>query len=86
MESKAHTILAVNVSFFVTTWIAVLLRVYVRVAVIKSFGFDDTLMLITLLLFTAYLICQLGGLAHGTGHHMVDLDPHQALIALKVRL
>ncbi|KAI9685062.1 MAG: hypothetical protein M1822_005454 [Bathelium mastoideum] len=50
---------------------------------IKSFGVDDSLMLITLLFFTAYLICQLGGLMHGTGRHMADLEPREAKMALK---
>ncbi|KAL9076649.1 MAG: hypothetical protein Q9157_003596 [Trypethelium eluteriae] len=50
---------------------------------LKSFGTDDILMIVTLVLFTAYLVCQLGGLANGTGHHMVDLEPHKAMIALK---
>ena len=84
MESRAPSILAVNILFFVLTWIAVLLRVYVRASMLSSFGVDDGLMVITLLFFTSYLICQLGGLAHGTGRHMSDLAPAQALIALRV--
>lgn len=84
MESKVHAILAVNILFFTITWITVSLRIYVRAGLLKSFGLDDILMVVTLLLFTAYLICQLGGLAHGTGRHMVDLEPDQARIALEV--
>ncbi|KAI9686309.1 MAG: hypothetical protein M1820_010652 [Bogoriella megaspora] len=83
MESKAHIILVVNVLFFVLTWFTASLRVYVRAILLKSFGRDDFLMILTLLSFTVYLVAQLGGLAHGTGRHMADLEPHQAMIALK---
>jgi hypothetical protein len=39
---------AVAIVFLVTSWLAVLLRVYVRGVMTKSFGIDDTLAVITL--------------------------------------
>ena len=51
---------------------------------IKAFGNDDTAMLVTLAFFTIYLICQLGGVAHGTGRHRADLLDSEAQTALKV--
>ena len=85
MESRVHSILAVNILFFSITWITVSLRAYVRTVLLKSFGLDDSLMVATLVLFTGYLICQLGGLVHGTGRHVADLEPDQIMIALRVR-
>lgn len=51
---------------------------------IKSFGRDDWAMCGVLVLFTAYLTCQLGGVAHGTGQHRSALTDANAQIALSV--
>lgn len=40
-------------------------------------------MLITLLLFTAYLTCQFGGVAHGSGKHRSEITNENAEIALR---
>jgi hypothetical protein len=85
IPSKKNEILAINLSFFALSWIAVGLRIWVRTSIIKAFGRDDWTMLATQLLFTGYLICQLGGLAHGTGRHLKDLEYAEAEIALMVR-
>lgn len=75
--------LAINVVFFVLTWIIMMLRVYTRAYLIKSFGRDDWSMLAALLLFTGYLICQLGGVAYGTGRHDEDLTALDRMRALR---
>lgn len=41
-------------------------------------------MLVTLLFFTAYLICQLGSLAHGNGRHRATMTDATAQIGLMV--
>ena len=41
-------------------------------------------MLLTQLFFTAYLVCQLGGVAYGTGQHLSDLKAPDAQKALAV--
>ncbi|KAJ4358778.1 uncharacterized protein N0V89_003362 [Didymosphaeria variabile] len=51
-------------------------------AIVKGFGLDDKLMVVTLAFFTAYLACQLGGAAHGTGQHRSALTDEQAQTAL----
>lgn len=81
LESRAT--LGVNIAFLVLSWIAVSLRIFVRAGMLRNFGSDDWTMLITQLLFSAYLIAQLGGIVHGTGQHLVDLDPADAELALK---
>lgn len=40
---------------------------------IKSFGRDDVAMIVTLLLFTAYLSCQAAAVTHGVGRHRKDI-------------
>jgi hypothetical protein len=49
---------------------------------VKSFGLDDQLMVATLFLFTAYLICQLGGAVHGSGRRRETLTDDEAQTAL----
>jgi hypothetical protein len=47
-EDRGPQAAAVAIVFLVTSWLAVLLRVYVRGVMTKSFGIDDTLAVITL--------------------------------------
>ncbi|OJD30167.1 uncharacterized protein BKCO1_6500024 [Diplodia corticola] len=83
MEDRSGQVLAVNVAFFSLTWIFMLLRVYTRAYLLKSFGSDDWSMVGALLLFTGYLICQLGGVAYGTGRRDVDIAPVDRMRALR---
>jgi hypothetical protein len=50
---------------------------------VKAFGVDDYTMVCTLALFTAYLVCQIFGYAHGTGRHRAVLTDESAQTALK---
>lgn len=84
MPDRSAPIWGVGIAFFVLTWIAVGLRIFVRAGMIKSFGRDDWTMLGTQLLNTAYLASQLGGLVYGTGRHLEDLEPERAEKALSV--
>lgn len=81
LESRAT--LGVNITFLILSWIFVSLRVFVRAFMLRAFGGDDWTMVFAQLLFTAYLIAQLGGIAHGTGQHLIDLTPADATTALK---
>lgn len=49
---------------------------------VKSFGLDDQLMVGTALLYSAYLVCQLGGAFHGSGVKRENLTDWQAQTAL----
>ncbi|KAL2220374.1 putative integral membrane protein [Thermoascus aurantiacus ATCC 26904] len=83
MEDRSGQVLAVNILFFVLSWLTVSLRVYVRAGMLKSFGIDDWLMVVSHLIFTAYLICQLGGVIHGTGRHVWDVKLENYVKALR---
>lgn len=85
-DGRAHQVLAVAVTFLVLSWLTVGARIWVRAGMIDQFGRDDGTMLVTQLLFTAYLICQLEGVVYGTGQHLIDLEPWRAEKALKVSL
>ncbi|OCK74960.1 hypothetical protein K432DRAFT_309581 [Lepidopterella palustris CBS 459.81] len=82
MDDRSHEVLAVAIFFLILSWVTVSLRVYVRAGMLKSFGLDDWIMVLTLLLFTVYLACQIGGVIYGTGRHIANLKPQNAEKAL----
>ena len=46
-ELKSYTMLSISAVFMTISAVALILRVYVRGAMIRSFGWDDWLMLVT---------------------------------------
>ncbi|KAL8376098.1 hypothetical protein RB595_007287 [Gaeumannomyces hyphopodioides] len=84
MENRSVEVLAVAIAFFVLCWVAVLLRVYCRALVLRSLGADDFLMIVSLAVFTGYLICILLALKFGAGKHRDDVDPGDYTTALKL--
>lgn len=98
MEDRSGQVMAVAILFLILSWVTVGLRCYVRsvtfpnfydsllmiirTCIIKGFGLDDQLMVATLLFFTAYLACQMGGAVHGTGRHREVLTDESAQRAL----
>lgn len=83
-DSRAGSIWAVAIIFLIFTYVSVGLRVWVRAGTIGKFGLDDKAVIVAQVLFTAYLICQIGGLSYGTGQHLKDLDYSRAETALEV--
>lgn len=86
MEDRSQQVLAIGTTFFILAWLVVLLRIYVRAYMIKSWGIDDWVMMLALACFTVYLVSQLGGVYYGTGRLDKDLDPNDRRRALRVRL
>jgi len=82
-EDRSGSVWAVGTFFLAVTWLAVSLRVYVRGFFIKRFGIDDKTCVVAQILFTGYLICQIGGVTYGTGRHLSDLTYANAETALK---
>lgn len=66
-------------------WIAVALRLYVRVFIVKAFGWDDGWMLFAQLMHTLNSSCAIGGALTGTGRVTKDLTPGSMMMALRVR-
>ncbi|KAF2702692.1 hypothetical protein K504DRAFT_394103 [Pleomassaria siparia CBS 279.74] len=50
---------------------------------VKGFGLDDRLMVVTLFFYTAYLASQLGGALHGTGQKRANISDEDAQTALR---
>ncbi|KAI6854616.1 hypothetical protein KC323_g8703 [Hortaea werneckii] len=81
-SSEQREVFAVAILFTILTCIAVGLRVWVRAGMLHSFGCDDWAMLATQFFFIVYLVCQFGGVYHGTGVHLSELEPQAAETAL----
>ncbi|PTB39269.1 uncharacterized protein TrAFT101_007944 [Trichoderma asperellum] len=83
MADRSGQMLVLNIIFMTLTTITVALRVYCRGWVVRSFGVDDHLMVVTWISFTAYLISQQFGLSYGTGKSrdlLTDSDNRNALL------
>ncbi|KAI5468168.1 hypothetical protein BGZ63DRAFT_346594 [Mariannaea sp. PMI_226] len=83
MEDRSRQMFVLNIIFIIVTTITVSLRIYCRGWIVKSFGIDDYLMVVTWLSFTAYLISQQVGLSYGTGKSrdlLSDSDNRNALL------
>ncbi|EAA33496.1 hypothetical protein GE21DRAFT_5286 [Neurospora crassa] len=69
--------------FVALSTVAVLLRCYCRVIIVKQFGLDDWLTFISWFFFVFYCTFSIAGTHHGTGQHAVDLPPNELPIGLK---
>lgn len=82
MNNRSREVLAVAILFFILTWITVGLRIYVRAIMLKIWEQDDWWMVVTLLIFTVYLVFQFASTVNGTGRHSWDLNDAHARLAL----
>jgi len=86
MQPKALQLFTVTIAFLVLAWVAVCLRCFTRLKIIKAFGLDDYLMIISLLVFTVFCSCQLAGIHYGMGRHNVDVAAPDVAQALKYQI
>ncbi|GME26536.1 putative integral membrane protein [Neofusicoccum parvum] len=76
----------VTIWLLVISWVVVGLRCGVRTFLVKSFGLDDWLMLLSQALYTTWGIFLLLGTSAGLGKHMATLTPAQIVLAMKLWL
>ncbi|SPO07037.1 related to integral membrane protein [Cephalotrichum gorgonifer] len=72
VETRGPTVTAVAVSFAVISFIAIVLRLWSRVLVVKTFGTDDGLICVAVLLSWAFIACTIVAVQHGLGSRMED--------------
>ena len=84
MDNQGPKLAGVTVAFLAFSIATVLLRCYVRAFLSRSFGYDDWLILATLLLYIVYSCFVLAGVHYGTGQHAENLTAHQFSSAMKV--
>ncbi|KAI4740173.1 hypothetical protein E4T50_09394 [Aureobasidium sp. EXF-12298] len=82
-DDRSHQILGVAIAFLIPTAISTVLRVYTRTKILRSqAGRDDVGMVVAFALYLIYLVCQLSGVAHGSGKKRYLLDDHTAQTGL----
>ncbi|RTE73803.1 hypothetical protein BHE90_011763 [Fusarium euwallaceae] len=83
IENRGPELTAVCATFTTTAVIAVALRCYVRLRIVRNFGLDDWAMVGALISFLILIVFTLLGVRYGTGRHNVDLEASDAMLAMK---
>ncbi|KAF2648590.1 hypothetical protein K491DRAFT_684585 [Lophiostoma macrostomum CBS 122681] len=83
VPNRGPELLRIDVAFAITATIAVLMRCYVRLFMVKAFGIDDWLMSFSVLSFICYCSFSAVGVHYGTGHHSWDLTTENNQTAKK---
>ncbi|PWY71155.1 integral membrane protein [Aspergillus eucalypticola CBS 122712] len=74
---------AVPAVFLAVSSITVLLRCYVRLRLVKAFGWDDGLMVLAMAVYAMFCGVMIGGSLYGTGKHFADLTPSHRVTAME---
>ncbi|KAG7122388.1 Satratoxin biosynthesis SC1 cluster protein 4 like [Verticillium longisporum] len=72
-ETQGPTVIAVAAVFAVLLFFTLILRIYARVAVVKSVGPDDYLIIVAALLSWAFIACVIKSVEHGLGSHYPEV-------------
>ncbi|KAG6049441.1 hypothetical protein E4U39_006044 [Claviceps sp. Clav50 group G5] len=80
-ESNASSLVITCIVMLVTSWIAVGLRAFTRVVLMKSYQADDILMLIAQAIFTVACSIQFEGVQRGVGRHNAAFTNEDDLVA-----
>ncbi|KAJ5511514.1 hypothetical protein N7453_003617 [Penicillium expansum] len=73
LEGRSQSIFIVTTIFLGISFIAVCLRCFVRLRLVKAFGWDDTFMVCAMLLNILFAICGITGALYGIGQRSDDL-------------
>ncbi|KAL4736301.1 hypothetical protein BDV11DRAFT_194077 [Aspergillus similis] len=83
LEGRSLSIFVVTLVFLILSFISVALRCFVRLRLVRAFGWDDSLMLLAMALNILFALCGIIGARYGLGRKMVDFahapDPANAL-------
>ncbi|KAF9872592.1 hypothetical protein CkaCkLH20_10089 [Colletotrichum karsti] len=82
-ENRGPELFAVGVTLVTAAGIAIVLRCYSRICLVKNFGFDDYCMLAAMVFFALFVACALTGIHYGTGRHYWVLDAADRADAMK---
>ncbi|KAH8654834.1 hypothetical protein BGZ61DRAFT_434895 [Ilyonectria robusta] len=83
IENRGPELTAVCATFTTMAVIAVALRCYVRLRIIRNFGLDDWAMVGALVSFLILIAFTLLGVRYGTGRHYWDLKESDIVLAMK---
>ncbi|KAE8351119.1 hypothetical protein BDV28DRAFT_25488 [Aspergillus coremiiformis] len=83
VEDRSVEIRVVAAILFTLAAVATALRCYVRLVLVKAFGWDDAIMVLALGFFAMFSGSMVGGSLYGSGKHLDDLTDHQRTTAMK---
>ncbi|KAL4861337.1 hypothetical protein BDV12DRAFT_191151 [Aspergillus spectabilis] len=83
MVDRSAAVRGVAAAFLTLSSIAVILRCYVRLRIVRAFGWDDSIMILAMLFYAMYCGCMIGGSLWGTGKHLSELTPKQQTVAME---
>ncbi|KAF6809058.1 integral membrane protein [Colletotrichum sojae] len=83
IENRGPELFAVGVALVTTAGVAILLRCYVRIFLVRNFGFDDWCMIGAMIFLSLFVACALTGIHYGTGRHWWDLQTEDQVTAMK---
>ncbi|KAF2451514.1 hypothetical protein P171DRAFT_426024 [Karstenula rhodostoma CBS 690.94] len=81
--NKPSIIYGATLPFHILAWFAVALRVYTRLRIVRAPGWDDSLIIISVLFNLVSLITFYGGFHHGLGKHLYYIDPNELVTLSK---
>jgi len=84
MHDAYGILLGFTITFFVLTWTTVSIRVYVKARMLKTFGWDDYMLLAALATYTGFLVSQVMATVNGEGQQLDKVTTAHAETALKV--
>ncbi|KAI1086895.1 hypothetical protein F5B19DRAFT_101983 [Rostrohypoxylon terebratum] len=73
-ENRGPELMRVCIALLTTTVIAIFLRCYTRLGIVKAFGADDWTMMAATVSFILFCTCAITGIHYGTGRHFTDLE------------
>ncbi|KAF2734995.1 hypothetical protein EJ04DRAFT_601935 [Polyplosphaeria fusca] len=83
IENRGPELLGVCAATASMAFVATMLRLYVRIRLVKAFGWDDAWMTGALLGHIMFATCAICGIHYGTGRHMADLSPEAIFLAMR---
>ncbi|KAK9648822.1 hypothetical protein V6Z96_005891 [Aspergillus fumigatus] len=84
-DDRSLEVKVVAAVFMAIASVTVILRCYVRLFVVKAFGWDDGAMVIAMLWYLMFCGCMIGGARYGTGRRFADLTAHRRVTAMECR-
>ncbi|KAK5790353.1 hypothetical protein VI817_007640 [Penicillium citrinum] len=82
-DHQNHAIIAVAATFMTIAFITVVLRCYVRLRLVKAFGWDDGSMVVAMAWYIMFSASMIGAGLHGNGRHWYNVEPEERVIAMK---
>ncbi|KAL4921988.1 hypothetical protein BDW62DRAFT_208146 [Aspergillus aurantiobrunneus] len=74
LEGRSLSIFAVTLVFLIISFVSVALRCFVRLSLVRAFGWDDALMVLAMALNILFALCGVIGARYGLGRKMADFS------------